>query len=233
MALRLPGVPIVVDADRVRGGHEAMRVGADVVVMDDGFQHLRLARDLDLVLLDAGDPWGGGRLPPIGRLREPRAALRRASAVLLTKLPADHQSILTRIVGEIRAVAGELPVLATRLVVARVRCGAEICDAEVLAGHRVFAFAGLGRPQGFVELLSENGAEVIATRWFGDHHRYADAEIDQIFDGAQRLGATVVTTAKDSVKLPPEAPVWIVDAEVVPVDGTWNPLWELLPEVMG
>jgi tetraacyldisaccharide 4'-kinase len=232
MALRLPGVPIVVDHDRVRGGHEALRLGADVVVMDDGFQHLRLARDLDLVLLDAGDPWGGGRLPPIGRLREPLSALRRASAVLVTKLPADYRSTVMRITGEIRGVAGEMPVLATRLVVGRVRRGAEHCSPEVLAGRRVVAFAGLGRPQGFVELLEENGAEVVATRWFGDHHRYVESEIDQVLDDAQRLGSTVVTTAKDAVKLPPEAPMWVLDAEVVPVEGNWNPLWEMLPEVV-
>jgi len=77
MARRLPGVPVVVDANRERGGLEALRLGADVVVLDDGFQHLRLERDLDIVVIDAGDPWGGHRLPPLGRLREPVAALAR------------------------------------------------------------------------------------------------------------------------------------------------------------
>ena len=103
LAARLPGVPMVVDPDRVRGGVEALTRGADILVLDDGFQHLRLERDLDLVLVDAGDPWGGGRMPPRGRLREPLSGLARAHAVLLTKVPADPEPMLT----EVRRVVAE------------------------------------------------------------------------------------------------------------------------------
>jgi tetraacyldisaccharide 4'-kinase len=231
MAARLPGVPIVVDANRVRGGHEALRMGADVVVMDDGFQHLRVRRDLDLVLLDAGDPWGGGRLPPLGRLREPRSALRRATAVLVTKLPEEYSASLARITAEVRATAGEVPVLGARVVAARVRQASETLSPDRLRGRRVLALAGLGRPQGFVELLEEGGAEVVATRWYGDHHRYTAAELDQVLEDARGLQATVVTTAKDAVKLPSDAPLWIVEAEMSPVAGSWDELWQLLSEV--
>jgi tetraacyldisaccharide 4'-kinase len=231
MAARLPGVPIVVDANRVRSGHEAQRMGADVVVMDDGFQHLRLRRDLDLVLIDAGDPWGGGRLPPLGRLREPRAALRRATAVVVTKLPEDYSATLERITAEIRAVAGELPVLGGRMVAARVRQASDTVSPDRLRGRRVLAMAGLGRPENFVELLEEVGAEVVATRWYGDHHRYTAGELDHVLEEARVRDATVVTTAKDAVKLPADAPLWIVEAELVLVAGSWDELWRLLPEV--
>ena len=122
LARRLPGVPIVVDADRVRGGRRAVALGADVLLLDDGFQHLRLARDLDLVLVDAGDPWGGGRLPPRGRLREPMTALGRASAVLVTKLPArGADSTIAAIASTAARQGARCPVLAARLRLVRVR----------------------------------------------------------------------------------------------------------------
>jgi tetraacyldisaccharide 4'-kinase len=231
MASRLPGVPIVVDADRVRGGAEAVRIGADVVVLDDGFQHLRLARSLDLVLVDAGDPWGGGRLPPRGRLREPRTALKRATALLVTKVSLDHESTVVEIAAEVTRLGGKLPVLAARLVASRVRGGEGWSSPEALAGRRVLAFAGVGRPQGFADLLCEAGAEVVGTRWFRDHHRYSAADLDLLQAVSERLDATPVTTTKDAVKLPADAPVWVLEAEMTPVEGSWNALWALLPEL--
>jgi tetraacyldisaccharide 4'-kinase len=230
LARRLPGIPIVVDADRVRGGRRAIGLDSDVLLLDDGFQHLRLVRDLDLVLVDAADPWGGGRLPPRGRLREPLAALERASALLVTKLPPGDPGPL---VGEIAATAAghgaRGPVLAARLRVVRVHDGRDWQDAAVLAGRRVLAFAGLGRPQGFGDLLREAGAEVVASRWFADHHRYSSAEVASVVAGARAAGAVPVTTGKDAVKLPADAPVWEVEVAMEPVAGSWDGLWDLLP----
>ena len=229
LARRLPGVPIVVDADRVRGGRTAMAHGADVVVLDDGFQHLRLERDLDLVLVDAGDPWGGGRLPPRGRLREPMAALERASAVLVTKVPADHRAVVEAVGDAVAAHAVAIPVLAARLRLSRVRTGDGWRDGSALAGQRVLAFAGVGRPGGFAALLEEAGAELAGSRWYRDHHRYTAAELASLAAAASAAGATLITTGKDAVKLPADAPVWEVEAEMEPVDGSWDRLWELLP----
>ena len=228
----LPGVPVVVEADRVRGGREAQRLGADVVVLDDGFQHRRLRRDLDLVLLDAGDPWGGGRLPPIGRLREPLGALRRASAVVVTKVPADWRPVVARIEAELGRIAPGIPVLAARLQPRRVRLPEGWQGPEVLAGRRVFAFAGLGRPEGFAASLVEAGAEVAAKKWFPDHHHYSLGELDEIVMGAKAVDAVPVTTVKDAVKLPPDAPVWVVEAVMEPVEGSWKRLWAVEPMVV-
>lgn len=229
MASRLPGVPIVVDSDRVRGGLEAIRCGADVLLLDDGFQHLRLRRDLDLVLLDAGDPWGGGRLPPCGRLREPVATLRRASAVLVTKLtPQQGSAVFESLRRSIHELAPGCPVLASTMEVRRVRTPQGVCDKKTLDGKRLFAFAGIGRPQGFIEVLEQAGATVAGSRWFDDHHHYGDG-IKALLAEADGLGAMPVTTTKDAVKLPPEAPIWIVEAETVPADGDWDRLWALLP----
>lgn len=231
MALRLPGVPVVVDADRRRGGGEAVRRGSDVLVLDDGFQHLRLARDLDLVAVDAGDPWGGGRMPPLGRLREPLDGLERADAVVVTKLPAEPRPVLDRIGAEVRRRAPGLPVVGARLTVRRVLGPDGEGGPELLAGRRVLPFAGVGRPGGFADLLRAAGAELAGERWFPDHHAYREGELRALLEEAARLGAVAVTTAKDAVKLPPDLGAWVVEAELVPLDGEWGPLWALLPEV--
>jgi tetraacyldisaccharide 4'-kinase len=232
MARRLPGVPVVVDADRGRGGAEAQRLGADVLVLDDGFQHLQLARDLDLVLLDAGDPWGGGRLPPLGRLREPVSAIARADAVVVTKVPVDHDPTVVAITEQVRELQPEMPVFAARTRITRVRQPERgWVEPEVLAGAKVFAFAGLGRPQAFADVLETAGAEVVAQRWFPDHHVYTADDLLQLADQAERAGAALVTTAKDSVKLEENPPVWVVEVETVPLGSSWDELWRLIPEV--
>jgi tetraacyldisaccharide 4'-kinase len=226
---RLPGVPVVVDGDRARGGRRAIGLGADVVLLDDGFQHLRLVRDLDLVLIDAGDPWGGGRLPPRGRLREPVSALGRADAVLVTKLPDAHFEPLAAIAERVAEEAGSIPVLGSRMRISRVRTADGWHPAAVLENRRVLAFAGLGRPEGFAELLEGGGARVEARRWFDDHHRYRGDEIRSLLAQARDHDAAPITTGKDAVKLPAGCPVWVVEVEVVPVSGTWGELWRLLP----
>ncbi len=232
MARRLPGVPIVVDADRCRGGAAAGRLGADLVVLDDGFQHLRLERDLDLVLIDAGDPWGGERLPPCGRLREPVAGLCRADAVLITKLPREWQAPASAIERRVREIAPGMTVLAARLRLRRLRDrDGSWSTADALRGRRVFAFAGLGRPAGLVDSLREAGAEVVSNRWFPDHHVYGAAELESLLEEASAAGAEPVTTLKDAVKLPADSRVLVVEAEMEPVVGDWDRLWQLLPGV--
>jgi tetraacyldisaccharide 4'-kinase len=230
MAAVLPGVPIVVDADRARGAVEAERRGADVLVLDDGFQHLRLERDLDLVLLDAGDPFGGGRLPPAGRLREPVTAVARADAVLVTKLPHGADATFDTIRGRVQQIAPGLPVMAAAMRPLRVRTAAGVRPPGALAGRRVVAFAGIGRPSGFERLLTDAGAEVAARQWFDDHHAYTERELAELEQRAAACDAVLVTTAKDAVRLPREG-AWVVEAEMVPRDGSWDGLWGLMPGI--
>jgi tetraacyldisaccharide 4'-kinase len=229
LAERLPGVPVVVDQDRVRGGRRALTLGADLLILDDGFQHLRLARDLDLVLIDAGDPWGGDQLPPRGRLREPVAALRRASAVVVTKLPRAYEPLLAVIRARVQAEAAHIPVLGARFAVSRVLTVGGWKGPYALDGAEVFAMAGVGRPEGFAQVLNEAGARVLGARWFPDHHAYSEADLEGVAREAAELGAVVVTTRKDAVKLPSGHPWWIVEAEIRPVMGSWDGLWEQLP----
>lgn len=229
LANKLPGVPIVVDADRVRGGATAIAAGADLVVLDDGFQHRRLGRDLDLVLIDAGDPWGGDRLPPAGRLREPVEGLARASAVIVTKLAPNNSANLAPVTRRVAALAPGIPVVPTTLRITRVRHDGAWHEPTELARRPLLAFAGIGRPAAFTELLASAGAEVVETRWFADHHRYSAGEVAELVAAAEALGLAAVTTAKDAVKLPADSPVWVVEVAVVPLAGTWDELWALLP----
>jgi tetraacyldisaccharide 4'-kinase len=231
LARRLPGVPIAVDADRGRGAAAVLAMGADILLLDDGFQHLRLRRDVDLVLIDAGDPWGGGALPPRGRLREPPSALARATAVLLTKLPSPPDAVAAEIEARVYELAPGTPVLRSRMVPRSVRTPEATLPVDALAGRQVVAFAGVGRPGGFSALLEEAGAQVVASRWFPDHHVYSAADLEEVTSAARRHRAVPVTTAKDAVKLPPDAPVWVVEAEVEPLAGDWADLWRLLPLV--
>jgi len=131
---------------------------------------------------------------------------------------------------EVHRHAPGLPVLAARLEAVRMRTPDGVESIGTLAGGKVLAFAGVGRPAGFFQLLEEAGAEVVARRSFPDHHLYTAAEVDELTQTAAAAGARLVTTGKDAVKLPPRAPVWVVEVEMVAVTGSWERLWSLLDE---
>jgi len=181
--LLLAGIARVhVGADRAASARQAIADGADVLVMDDGFQNPGLAKDCALVVVDGGVGFGNGYVFPAGPLREPVAAgAARAKACVL--------------IGEDRfgaAASTGLPVLRADLVP----------EAGDLAGARVLAFAGIGRPAKFFDTLAAIGADIAATRAFDDHHPYTAAEIPALRADADRLGARLATTRKDYVRLP-------------------------------
>ena len=186
--------PVYVGADRVAAARRAVADGADVLVMDDGFQNPTLAKDVSLIVVDGAAGFGNGRVFPAGPLREPVArGAARAQAVLLYGDDA-HGA----------AAATGLPVLRADLVGA----------ASGFAGSRVLAFAGIGRPAKFFDSLAAAGAEIAATRGFADHHPSSRAEIEALLAEAARLGARAVTTEKDHVRLPPDLAARV---EAVPV----------------
>jgi len=232
-ASRLPGVPVVVDADRARGGALARRLGAEVLVLDDGFQHLRLARDLDLVVVDSGDPWGGGSMPPTGRLREPLVALRRATAVLVSKLTGGDDPRLETIQEDVARHAPDIPVFGSHLVPHQVRTPDGVRSPACLAGQKVLAFAAIGRPEGFADTLERLGACLVGCRWFRDHHAVCADELDVLRLEARRQEAVLVTTAKDAVKLTPNRDVWVLEINLEPTSGSWQDLWNTCLEVLG
>lgn len=206
LARRFPDLVHLQNADRVTAAREAIeRHAAQLILLDDGFQHRRLARDLDLVLLDALEPFGFGRQLPRGLLRESLAGLRRAAIVGLSR--ADLVDELTR--ERIREQATrwapgaawiELSHQPTGLRSAE---GAERSWSE-LAGKRVAAFAGIGNPDGFRRTLAAHNIEVAAWREYPDHHAYSESDRMALDAGVRGLSASVdgvVCTGKDLVKL--------------------------------
>jgi len=205
IARNLPGARVTVDRDRARAGRWIeSRGAANLHLLDDGFQHRRLHRCLDLVLVDVTNPFGGGRMVPWGQLREPPEALRRADAVILTRTrPGQDYDRLTR---ELRRFKPELPCFrSTQTVepVARRTALGETVEAP-LAGCRALAFAGLANPHQFFDGLSQQGVELVQTLPFSDHHRYSIGELTAIGERCRELQVgTAITTEKDAENLPP------------------------------
>lgn len=213
----VPAVPVVVNPDRVAGAAEARsRHGADCLVMDDGFQHRRLGRDLDIVLIDALDPWGGGALLPAGRLREPRESLRRAGLVLLTRTNQASSSARSALEHEVRGLAGETP-LATATVAATGLVGRDgrALPLGELAERCVQPVCAIGNPATFLRLLRGLARETRQPLAFRDHHRYSPRDALTIAAAARdRYCDVVVTTRKDWGKL---APLWPDDPGLPPL----------------
>lgn len=201
----LPDVPHLQGHDRA----ELAQIAADelesqILILDDGFQHRRLERDLDIVLLDATDPFGGGRLLPAGLLRESPGSLRRADLILATRAEKVSQAQLDDLLDAARRWAPGIPIGAVRFEPrALFRHGGPGQELAWLRGQRIVAFCGIGNPDSFWRTLGELGAEVRATRPFGDHHAYSRAEVEELaaWAGTEKVAAAV-TTQKDHVKLP-------------------------------
>jgi tetraacyldisaccharide 4'-kinase len=204
LAESLPGVPHVQNPDRVAAAERAIaEFGAQAIVLDDGFQHRRLDRDLDIVLLDALEPFGFDHVFPRGTLREPVAGLRRAHVVCLSRAdivtPAERRAIRLR-VAELApdAIWCECIHAASKLIDAAGRTA----GLATLAGRRVLAFCGIGNPAGFRHTLCGTGCELVGWREFPDHHAFSEHDIAELHRTAvDRDAELVVSTHKDLVKL--------------------------------
>jgi tetraacyldisaccharide 4'-kinase len=217
LSQKLPGVPHVQNPDRVAGARAAIeKHGCRVLVLDDGFQHRRLHRDLNIVLVDALEPFGYGHVFPRGLLREPLSGLHRADIVVLSRsdlVDASRRSEIERIVRQHApdVVWAEASHRAIELIDSR--GSAEFL--EWLRGKRVLACCGLGNPAGFRHTLSQCGCEVIGMREFPDHHHYTVRDRQELSNEVGQSNAeALVTTHKDLVKLDrPQLegrPVWAV-----------------------
>ncbi len=177
--------PTWVGCDRIASARAAAAAGATMAVCDDGLQHHRLHKDVSLLVIDGPYGVGNGRLLPAGPLREPLTdTAARSDAVIL--IGADAHQLATTF---------SIPVFRATLL--------PVTDTGFLTGHRWLAFAGIGRPEKFFTSLRESGAILAGTRAFPDHHPYSAAECAGLLAQADRLGARLVTTEKDAVKLPP------------------------------
>jgi 3-deoxy-D-manno-octulosonic-acid transferase len=205
MARRLPGVPVVVGPDRYTAGKGAiLAYQPDVLVLDDGFQHVRLCRDLDLLLIDSADPFGNGKVLPAGPLREPVHGLRRADAVMLTRM--ESSAAAAGLISFLGRSYPDLPVLFSRHRMTGCVRLADPSGAETpvsdFSGRRVFVAAGIARPESFVRSLEREAVEVVGVAVYPDHFSFRATDIEQIGKEADRLGAqAVLTTEKDWVRL--------------------------------
>ena len=217
----LPGVPQVQNPDRVAAAKRAVdEFGCQLVLLDDGFQHRRLARDLDIVLLDALEPFGFDHVFPRGTLREPLAGLARANVVCLSR--ADAISAADR--EAIRRRVAQLAPQAAWCEVAHAPSGlmnaaGATQPLDVLAGRRVAAFCGIGNPAGFKHTLTHTGCDLVAWRGFPDHRAYDEADLAAVSLAAARSDADlIVCTQKDLVKIQREQlgerPLWALTIEM-------------------
>lgn len=206
LAERLKGVAAIIsDANRVQAARWAVEnFGSQVFILDDGFQHLRIARDLNIVTVDATNPWGGGHILPRGRLREPLRGLARADLIVLTRAEQAHD--LPSLKQEAGRLSGNRPVLLARTRTSGVRSitgsdGADLSGTRSLSTP-VAAFCAIGNPQSFFAHIRNDGYALRYARAFPDHHVYTQTEVDAIEREAEALGAeALLTTTKDEVKL--------------------------------
>jgi tetraacyldisaccharide 4'-kinase len=201
--LRTSGVPVGIGSNRYRVGQLVQSVfpNCDVFLLDDGLQHALLKRDVDIVLIDGLDPFGGEEVVPRGRLREPLEALRRASMFVVTRCDSD---VRFRAIGErLRKLNGNAPVFRSRVRT----LGWRDVNGQVvgqLPGRSVAAFCGLGNPQSFWNTLESLGLETTLRKTFSDHHRYKPSELEQLVRQSELYSADcLVTTEKDWINLPP------------------------------
>ena len=180
--------PVIVSRDRMKGGAFAQEQGADILIMDDGFQNPDLHKDMSIIVVDSDVGFGNGKVFPSGPLREPiQAAIKRADVVLLIGEGKKRAEIET-------AIGSSLPIVSAHL--APVDMGVTWKDM------RVFAFAGIGRPEKFFKTLKNLGANVIVKRSFGDHEEIPTLLLDRMQNEAWSKAAQLVTTEKDAARLP-------------------------------
>ena len=202
-----PQAKVIVNPDRVAGAAEAVdKFGAEVLIMDDGFQHRRLARDLDIVTIDATQPFGYGKLLPAGLLREPVTALGRADAVVITRCDQIQESELAELEQKLKQINPNM--IIARSIHAPIRAEStqsKKIGLESLKDRRVFAFCGIGNPGAFFSTIKELGSYLIGSKIYDDHCRYTEKDISDISAQAKNVKADLIlTTQKDWTKLPIE-----------------------------
>ena len=220
-----------VSADRFTRGSNLAKRGFDWFILDDGFQHRRLARDLDILLIDSSNPFGGGRLLPSGRLREPPSSMRRADLIIITRSahPPAVESAIRR--------DSAAPIFYSTMKLNALRDSKTLAPAAIddIRPSPVFAFCGIGNPSAFLQNLREWGFTVAGLRFFPDHHVYSQSELAQLRDEARAAGATILLcTEKDAINLATTDPLDIpilyceISLDVADADAFWNAARDIL-----
>jgi len=221
LAERLKGkASVICGADRVAAARWAIeKLNTELFILDDGFQHLRIARDYNIVAIDATNPWGNRRLLPAGDLRESPAQLVRADCIVITR--ADDVAQAEALKEEINQLGYGRPIFLSRMRIDGLRSltgKIEEVSADASKSNDAAAFCGIGNPQSFFAQLKREGYQLCHTRAFPDHHYYTQEEINTLTSQSTARGArSLLTTAKDAVKLRSlgiDMPCYIVDMAI-------------------
>ena len=221
----LPGVGVVVDRDRVKGGRFAVKeLQADILLLDDGLQYLKLDHAIDVVLVDAESPFGTEALIPRGTLREPPSNLSRANYIFVTRC---HQPLGEAQIARLQRHNKTAPIIQTQHApqhLEKVFEAGERMPLSDLKGKFVAAMSGIAVPESFERLLTELGAEVMFHRTFGDHQVFPQKDVDAVFERALKRDVDfIVTTEKDAVRFPrpteDSVPLYFLRIEVEIIEG--------------
>jgi len=235
LAQTLPGVPVVVGTDRYEAGRLVVeRFQCQYLLLDDAFQNLAVAKDLEILLVNARDPWGTGGLFPAGVLREPLPALGRADWIILTRAEAGEAVGLKAL---IRHYNPRAPILRATYEPSELLVWGEPESLPVgrVIGKRCLGFAGIADPASFEMVAQASGAILLGFQWFRDHHPYTTEDLERLAARARALGAeALVTTEKDAVRLPSRyglrMPVWVlrIRLEILEGETAWADLFRRL-----
>ncbi len=235
-----PEVKVIVNPDRAAGAEEAaIKFGTKVLIMDDGFQHRRLGRNLDIVAIDATLPFGYDRILPAGLLREPVSSLKRADAVVITRCDQIAENEVNKLEEQMQLINQNMVIARSVHAPAYVKSiDKEEIGLEELKGKKVFAFCGIGNPGSFLSTVNKTGAELVGSKIFNDHHHYTEACIVDIFEQAESLKADLIlTTQKDQNKITrptsskTEIPLAYIGIEIKFLSGE-EKLWGLIEKTL-
>ncbi len=208
LATNLPGVPVVIGKNRSQTGALACTdLQCEVAILDDGFQYAKLDRQLDIVVIDATNPFGNGHLIPRGFLREPVHSLRRANIIIITHTDQVAAASLTQLMTELRKINSQIPIFTSSHrpsgLLDLASPAQTLIGLDKLVGEKVIAVSGIGNPQSFERTLTDLGCTVLSHLRFPDHHQYSATDLEEILHAARKANVQViVTTQKDAVKIP-------------------------------
>lgn len=246
MARSLPGIPVLVGRKRSRSGQLAVDMfQSQILLLDDGFQHWQLYRDLDIVLIDGTNPFGNGYLLPRGILREPLYQLRRAGLIIITKADLADAQQLEHIYETVRRYHPHVPIAEA---VHRPRWCISFADwnsftartacPSLPRSQAVIAVSALGNPASFEETIRSFGYQVTDTMRYDDHHQYSQADLAAMVQKAQAQKAVLVTTEKDAVKMDAsyiaahDVPLYVLGIEIEIIKGKQE-IDDVLQHVLG
>ncbi len=199
---KFPRIPVYVGGNRYKSARNAVKNGARILILDDGFQSREIKRNIDIVVIDATDPFGGGALLPAGRLREPLRNLKRADCVVINRSGQVEGRKISEIKKKIYNINKDISVFLSveKLKEFKEIKGRRHAGPSHFKGKKILALSGIGNPEGFYNLLESSGLEIDKKFEFKDHYRWSDKELANIDGFVYRKGMIIITTQKDAAR---------------------------------